>query len=448
MLNHEMNQLITRTGPGTPMGELFRRFWLPAVAAAELEVDGPPVRLRILHEDLVAFRDTNGKVGVIAAFCSHRLAPLFFGRNEQCGLRCPYHGWKFDIEGKCVEMPNVPRGNAASVREQVALTAYPAQEAGGLIWIYMGPAARRPAFPRLESTLVPAAHGHVSRWLQRSNWLAGLEGELDSAHISWLHKYFDQSANPVKGGGSEFASDGAPEITLRETGYGFLYGARRQHPQGNFWRVTQWLAPMFSLIPRLPGDFTAGGGRAWVPIDDNNVTTFHFFYRVDAPLSSEDQKFLASGVAFPPRLEKGTVQLAGRSPIDTFLPLANLENDFLVDRVKQKNLNFTGIWGANEQDRALQESMRMDPGTNIVAREHEHLIGSDAAIVTMRRRLIKMARSLADGQEPSEPGNADAFAARAISKICDIEDFDTLRERHRDELSVPAGSKAGGAVTA
>lgn len=439
MLTAEQNELITRTGPHTPMGQLFRRFWLPAVASSELVQDGPPVRLRLLHEDLIAFRDTRGRVGLTSAFCTHRLAPLFFGRNEDCGLRCPYHGWKFDVTGQCVDMPNVPRGNSAAVRDQVALTSYPVHEAGGLIWTYMGPRERQPAFPRLEATLVPAANRHVSRWLQRSNWLAGLEGELDSAHISWLHKHFDQAVNPVKGGGSEFASDGAPELTLRETSYGLVYGARRQHPQGQFWRVTQWLAPMFSLIPRLPGRFTAGGGRAWVPIDDDHVTTFHFYFRIDGALTPEDEALLASGVAFPPRLAKGVVQLNGRTPIDTYLPVANLANDYLVDRDMQRRLNFTGIHGANEQDRALQESMQMMPGTNIVAREQEHLIGSDAAVVAMRRRLLRMARALAEGREPAEPLDAEGFAMRAISKICDIADFDVLRERHAEELKVPAG---------
>jgi hypothetical protein len=175
-----------------------------------------------------------------------------------------------------------------------------------------------------------------------------------------------------------------------------------------------------------------------VPIDDDNVTTFHFYFRVDGPITAEDETLLASGVAFPPRLEKGTVQLGGRSPIDTFLPVANRTNDFLVDREKQRTLNFTGIHGANEQDRALQESMQMVPGTNIVAREHEHLIGSDAAIVAMRRRLLRLARALAEGREPDEPHDADGFAARAISKICDITDFDVLREHHAEDLKVPA----------
>jgi phenylpropionate dioxygenase-like ring-hydroxylating dioxygenase large terminal subunit len=437
MLSVEDNLLLARTGKGTPMGELFRRFWLPAVTSAELTADDAPVRLRIMHENLLAFRDSEGKVGVIEAYCSHRRAPLFFGRNEECGLRCPYHGWKFDVQGRCVDIPSIPKGNNETARARVSLTAYPAREGGGVVWVYMGPADRQPPFPRHEATLVPPDHGHASRWLQRSNWLAGLEGELDTAHISWLHRYFDQEKNPVRGGGSEFATDGAPEITLRETDYGFLYGARRAHPDGHFWRVTQWMAPMFSLIPRLPGPFTTAGGRAWVPIDDDNVTTFHFYFRVDRPIDEEEQAFLDSGVAFPPRLERGAVRLGDTSPIDTFLPVANIDNDYLVDRAMQRDVNFSGIKGANEQDRALQEAMGMMPGTRLVDRSQEHLVSSDEAVAKMRRRLLAMARALAAGTEPEAQFDPEALAVRAISKISELDQFDALRERHADDLRVP-----------
>lgn len=437
MLTVEDNLLLARTAKGTPMGELFRRFWLPAVTASELVADGEPVRLRIMHEDLLAFRDSEGKVGVIEAYCSHRLAPLYFGRNEECGIRCPYHGWKFDVNGHCVDIPSIPMGNNETARARVSLTAYPTREAGGVIWVYMGPRDHEPPFPRFENTLVAEGYGHASRWLQRSNWLAGLEGELDTAHISWLHKYFDQEKNPVKGGGSELATDGAPDITLRETDYGFLYGARRGHPDGHFWRVTQWIAPMFSLIPRLPGEFIAGGGRAWVPIDDDNVTTFHFYYRVDRPIDDEEQQFLDSGVAFPPRLQRGAVRLGETAPIDTFLPVANIDNDYLVDRAMQRDVNFSGIWGANEQDRALQESMSMMPGTKLVDRSREHLVSSDEAVAKMRRRLLTMAKALAEGREPAEPADAENFAVRAISKISELEAFDALRERHSEDFKVP-----------
>ncbi|HWK35446.1 Rieske 2Fe-2S domain-containing protein [Sphingomonas sp.] len=436
-MTSEENKLLASTKPGTPMGELFRRFWLPAVTSTELVADGSPVRLRILHEDLLAFRDTNGDAGIIEAYCTHRLAPLYFGRNEECGIRCPYHGWKFDIHGNCLDIPSIPKGNNETARKRVSLKAYPTREAGGVLWVYMGPKDREPPFPRFESTLVAEGFGHASRWIQRSNWLAGLEGELDSAHISWLHRYYAPEANPIKGGGSETVDDSAPDITLRETDYGFLYGARRSHSSGaNYWRVTQWMVPMFSLIPRNAGEFCEGAGRAWVPIDDDNVTTFHFYYRTDRPIAEEEEKYLASGQAFPPRLAKGSVRLGEASPIDTFLTIANLDNDYLMDRSLQADFNFTGIWGANEQDRALQESMGMVAGTRLVDRSREHLVGSDEAIGKMRRRLLNMAKAMAEGREPDEPAGAD-FGVRAISKMSELSVFDELRARHLHEFVAP-----------
>lgn len=443
MLTPALNQLLTRTAPGTPMGEAMRRFWLPALLSSEIaEPDGAPVRLRIMHEDLVAFRDTSGAVGVVAAYCSHRLAPLFFGRNEECGLRCPYHGWKFDVNGQCVDMPNVAKGDSQRVRDRAAIKAYPTHEAGGAVWVYMGPKELQPEFPHFEFTQLPANQVYAMRWLQRTNYMQGVEGEIDTAHISFLHKHFDQETNPIKGGGSELAADGAPEITLRETEYGFTYGARRRLGDDYFWRVTQWMAPMYSLIPRLPGDFTAGGGRAWVPIDDNNVTTFHFYYKVDGPVDAEELVFMESGVAFPPRLTRGKFELPSGAVIDTFLAVANKENDYLIDREHQRNVNFSGIWGANEQDRALQESMlsadENSPG--IVDRSKEHLVGSDLAVVTARRRLIELAQAIQAGQPPTMAVGGEAFGVRAISKICELEEFDAFLERYGAETKSPSPS--------
>lgn len=427
MLTRELNELLTRTGPGTPMGELFRRFWLPAVLSKELESDGGPVRLRILHEDLLAFRNTDGIVGIVEAYCSHRLAPLFYGRNEQCGLRCPYHGWKFDVDGNCVELPNVPEAQAERMKPRFGIKAYPIHEAGGVVWIYMGPVELKPNLPRMDFFLAAPGYTHASRWLQRSNWVAGLEGEIDTAHISWLHKDFEPDQNPISGGAA-FAQDGAPRITLRNADYGFAYGARRKAEDQYYWRVTHWLAPMFSLIPRWPGQFNDGGGRAWVPIDDDNVTTFDLYFRVDRPVSQADLDVFNSGSLFPPRLERGSVRLSGRSAIDTYLPIANIDNDYLVDREMQKTVNFSGIWGANEQDRALQESMAMAPGsTGIVDRMREHLIETDRAVATMRQRMIEMAQALAKGQEPIEPHALSRRRARALSRFSDLQEFDDFQ---------------------
>ncbi|MFV3126168.1 Rieske 2Fe-2S domain-containing protein [Niveispirillum sp. KHB5.9] len=437
MLKKEANETLSRVGPGTAMGNLFRRFWLPALLVSEVEKpDCPPVRLKILGEELVAFRDTDGRVGIVRAYCSHRLAPLYFGRNENCGIRCPYHGWKFNVDGECVETPNVP-ADAPDIRKKVGIRAYPTHEAGGAVWVYMGPKEKQPAFPAFENTLVPAGQNYVARWLQRTNWSQGLEGEIDSSHISWLHKDFDTDNSKKASTGAALAdADGAPVIELRETFYGFTYGARRRLGDDFFWRVTQWMAPMFSFIPHAPGDFASAGGRAWVPIDDNHTTVFTFGYRVDRPLNEKELTTYASGALFPPRMNRGTFALPGGYIIDTFLPVASKENDFELSREMQQNVNYSGIWGVHDQDRALAESSMTigdaDPG--IVDRSQEHLVGSDRAVVTARRRLLRMAEDLADGIDPPMVTNPDAFRARAISKVCPIESFDTLLATYATEV--------------
>lgn len=439
MLKAEANETLCRVGRGTAMGELFRRFWLPAVLTRELaEPDSEPVRLRILGEDLLAFRDTRGRVGIVRAYCSHRLAPLYFGRNEMCGLRCPYHGWKFDVDGNCVETPNVP-ADSRDIRKSVGIPAYATHETGGVVWVYMGPREKMPPFPALEYAHVPPGHAYAARWLQRTNWSQGLEGEIDSSHISWLHKDFDPRSS-AKGAGPQLADeDGAPLIELRETPYGFTYGARRDTAQGYFWRMTQWLAPMFSLIPHEPGEFVSCGGRAWVPIDDNHTTVFTFGYRIDRPLNDEELARYESGALFPPRMDAGPFQLPDGYVVDTFLPVANKENDYLLDRQMQRTVNYSGIWGVHDQDRALAESSMSlgggDPG--IVDRSQEHLVASDRAVVTARRRIVRMAEDLANGTEPQMASQPELFRVRAISKICTVEHFDRFLETFGAEAGMP-----------
>jgi phthalate 4,5-dioxygenase oxygenase subunit len=437
MLRTDLNEALSRVGPGTPMGELFRRFWLPAILTDELAEPGcPPVRLRILGEDLVGFRDSRGRVGIIDAYCSHRLAPLFFGRNEECGLRCVYHGWKFDVDGNCLETPNVPPG-APDIRKNVGVTAYPTHETGGVVWIYMGPAQTRPPFPALEYTGVPRDHVFAARWLQRTNWSQGLEGEIDSSHISWLHRDFDRENTKQKAAGAQLSADGAPHIELRQTDYGLIYGARRDLDGQYQWRVTQFILPMFSLIPRAPGDFTAGGGRAWVPVDDNHTTVFTFGYRVDHPIGREElDGYYLSGGLFPPRMEPGRFTLPDGYVIDTFLPIASKENDYLLDREMQRTVNFSGIWGVHDQDRALAENSRPLSGRDrgIVDRAAEHLVSSDRAVVAARRLLVNLTDALAKGTEPAVVSEPSLFAVRAISRISPIASFDEFMAVHGEEI--------------
>jgi phthalate 4,5-dioxygenase len=187
MLRKEQNDLVTQTGPGTPMGALFRCYWTPVLLASELpENDCPPVRVKVLSERLVAFRDSRGRYGLIDEFCPHRGASLWFGRNEECGLRCPYHGWKFDVTGQCVEVPSEPAESGFAKR--IKLKSYPLVERGGVLWAYLGPAERQPVLPEWEFALVPDAQRFVSKRIQECNWLQAMEGGIDSSHVSFLHR--------------------------------------------------------------------------------------------------------------------------------------------------------------------------------------------------------------------------------------------------------------------
>jgi phthalate 4,5-dioxygenase oxygenase subunit len=420
MLSREDNELLCRVGPGTPMGELWRRFWFPALLSSELpKADSDPVRVRLLGEDLVAFRDSNGKVGIIAANCPHRGASLFFGRNEEAGLRCVYHGWKFDAEGNCVDMPNEPA--ESDFRTKVKATTYPTREAATVIWIYMGPPDKMPLeLPQLEWLTAPAGYQHVSKWFHESNWFQGAEGEIDSSHISFLHSRFnvdtgDESTNALL---RASARDGAPKLTLEETRYGFRYGSRRNMDDGQYyWRVTQWLLPDYSLIPQRG---PVSGGRCWIPIDDEHTWAFGYQHRVDRPFTAAEIDHINTGWAFPPRLIPGT-----------FLPLANKTNDWLIDRQLQKTGNYTGIWGINEQDRALQEDSAMAP---IMDRTKERLGTADLAIIVARRTLLRMARELQKGIEPTAPHEPEAYAVRQLDVTSPEGSFENLARDHAEEL--------------
>ena len=444
MLSHGDNELLTRVGRGTPMGELFRRFWLPAALGSELPApDCAPLRLRILGEDLVAFRDTTGAVGILEAYCPHKLAPLFFGRNEECGLRCVYHGWKFDVHGNCVDVPNVPNPkDAESLKAKVGVTAYPTCEAGGVIWIYMGPRERLPQLPQFEWAHLPAGYQHVTRWLQRSNYAQGMEGEIDTSHIGFLHSYLSgQRPDNLWRQGVRAVADPAPVLTLRPTDYGLTYGARRTAGSGQYyWRVTQWLMPMYSLIATPIFPFH---GRAWVPVDDYHTTTWGILYRTDRPFTAQEHEFIMEGAFFPPRMRAGAVELPHGYVIDTFLPTANRGNDYLIDRQMQRQYNFTGIAGVNEQDRALQENM---PGPRAVAgslvdRSREHLVSSDVPVITVRRLLMDLARDVQRGIEPRPAAEGKLYAVRSLDLLSPIADFDELLRVHAAQARVPLGER-------
>ena len=251
MLKKEQNDLLTQTGPGTPMGQLFRRSWLPALLAEELpEPECPPVRVKLLSERLIAWRDTQGRYALTDEFCAHRGVSLWFGRNEENGLRCPYHGWKYDHTGQCIEVPSEP--TESGFCQTIKLASYPLVERGGVLWAYMGPPELQPPLPEWEFAMVPADRRFVSKRLQESNWLQAMEGGIDSSHVSFLHRGEINKDPLFKGSrGNQYnLDDERPVFEVVESPGGLYIGARRNAEGGQYyWRVTQWVMPSFTMIP-------------------------------------------------------------------------------------------------------------------------------------------------------------------------------------------------------
>jgi phthalate 4,5-dioxygenase oxygenase subunit len=401
-LNREQNQLLTETGPGTPMGGLFRRYWLPVLLAEELpDVDCPPVRVTLLSERMIAFRDTSGKLGLIDEFCAHRGVSLWFGRNEENGLRCPYHGWKYDTTGQCVEVPSEPAESGYC--EKIKLKAYPLVERGGLLWTYMGPPELQPELPMYEWAMVPASHRHISKRVQQCNYLQSMEGGLDSFHSTFLHRMSTGDDPLLKRDPTSAAllkADPHPVFVPLESPGGLYIATRRDAGADDFyWRVTQWLMPCFNLFPPYEGN--PYGAHAWVPIDDEHAWTFSIDYHPDRPLSAAEIEAMEAGKGIHVKTIPGT-----------YTAVANIDNDYLIDRVAQKERRtFCGVSGIGEQDAAVQESMGP-----IEDRTRENLVGTDNGIIMTRQRLMKAARAVQAGLPP--PGvNAAAQRVRAFAAV-------------------------------
>jgi phthalate 4,5-dioxygenase len=417
MLKQSDNEILTQVGEGTPMGNLLRRFWMPALLEEEiLAPDCPPVRVRILGEDLVAFKDTDGNIGIVDAHCPHRRAGMFFARNEECGLRCVYHGWKFNIYGDCVDMPSEP--DETNFKNKVKIKSYPAIAKGGAVWIYMGPPALKPKLPDFEWANLPKNKAIVTKRLQNCNWAQALEGGIDSSHISYLHRTLDdlkpQSAAPEldEHGQEKFinyaATDRHPVFFIEETDYGQRISARRNAKKGEYyWRITQFMVPFHTCIPpqMKEGRDSKGlsyAGHAWVPIDDHNTWTWSFNCNPGREFTAQEQKM------YHPRTGMW-------GPIDDeYKPLANKDNNYLINRNTQKKDNYTGIQGIPNQDAAVQESMGL-----ICDRSSERLGTSDKGIIAFRKRLLKMTKDLQKGIEPPEASNNTIFNVRSATYLAD-----------------------------
>jgi phthalate 4,5-dioxygenase len=401
MLTREENLLLTQVGAGTPQGDVLRRYWLPALLCEELaEPDGTPVPVRLLGEDLVAFRDTRGRVGLIDERCPHRLASLVIGRNEDCGLTCLYHGWKFDVNGNCVDMPTEPEGYG--FKQRVRITAYPTHEAGGIVWAYMGPREAQPPFPAFGWTALPPAQVGIVKIGIRANYLQSVEGAIDSAHSWFLHRGSSRDWQKR----FDVSTDQSPKLEAEDTAYGFRYAAIRKptaRPDDEkYVRVTLFVAPSTAFIPPPLNPDLPAHTQIFVPVDDERTMLFDVFHSQNG--TPVDQAELRRSLHAQPNVDLDA----------DWYRLATARNRWNQDRAAMKAGSWTGIAGFQNQDIAAQESMGA-----VVDRSQEHLGTSDVAIIRMRRRLLDNVRRFRAGEplvghDPAIPYHKLASEQRVI----------------------------------
>jgi nitrite reductase/ring-hydroxylating ferredoxin subunit len=389
MASNKDRDLLAHVGPGTPMGEMLRQYWMPAAKSIEFKKDGDPVRLKLLGEELIGFRDSNGKVGIMDHRCPHRCASLFFGRNEEGGIRCVYHGWKFDADGKCLDMANVPPHQ--DFKHKVHAKAYKTAERNGLVWIFMGDQANVPALPMIEATMVAESDNHIDMFMRECNYLQALEGDLDTSHIGFLHGGH-RSVQDYKD--SDVARYGVmrrdPEYALTETPWGATYGAYRPAGEGKtYWRIGHFMFPFWSITPSAPFGLQVYA-RAWVPLDDTHTMSFRIVWKEGRMRgvkneSADPNVALSSGKLLPDSTDwLGRYRLA-----------ANKDNDYLIDRETQRTKTYSGIDGISQQDQCVTESM--GPLTDW---DFEHLAPSDRMITLARRRLLGALKDFQNGERP------------------------------------------------
>jgi phthalate 4,5-dioxygenase oxygenase subunit len=402
MVAREDQELLAEVARGTTMGELLRRYWVPALLSEELpEPGGPQIRTRLLGEDLIAFRSPSGEVGLIGEFCSHRGASLYFGRVEDGGLRCSYHGWKYDACGRCIEMPNEP--STSTFKNRIRHPAYPCVERGGIVWTYMGPEDARPELPQLEYLTVPESHQFVSKRMQHCHWTQSVDGDVDSSHVPFLHGPVLETRGEGKFGNQTavwMLNDRTPRIQVVDTPGGLMLGSRRDTGGDDYyWRINHWLMPWYTMIPAFTGDGPLSG-HAWLPVDKTTTCGFTFSWHPTRPLTDEERTQMKSGDANYAELVPGT-----------YWPKHNRTNGYNADPPVAGAHPWQRLRNIQEQDLAMTEGM-----CGFVDRTHEHLASADVGVIQVRRRLMAAARQLASGGVP--PGlDPEAFRVRQISIV-------------------------------
>ena len=460
MLSLEDNELVCNTDAGTPMGELFRRFWIPVALSEDLP--GPdciPIKLKIMNEDLIAFRDSDGRVGLVDAFCPHRGAPLFFARNEESGLRCVYHGWKFDVTGQCVDLPNTPEGD--TFKNKLTTVAYPTYEAAGIVFSYMGPKDKQPPIPDFDFAKVPPQNYYVTKFRLECNWLQATEGDFDPSHAVFLHSTLDNNISnpqfafaaerarlsptgggvinnlvgpvpedepfPFAVGNRRFRKDDRRAKDQLEDIDGAMFAVSRvQRPDGKEQAnvILRFLMPVF-CPPGIvrPGHFS---GNFRVPIDNESMMFFRLRW-AKTPMTQDDLVYYKQGGYAYPEMIPGSVKTK-----------ANVFNDYEVDRLGQKGYLYSGIKTFPLQDIAMMEN-QWGP---IAKREKEHLVAMDYHMIYLRRKLIAAARAMAQGIEPREPWIPQSYHYHSASEIIENGDFEAAVERAKAKAKLSLISPA------
>jgi phthalate 4,5-dioxygenase len=427
MLSREDNELLCRVGPGTPMGDLMRQYWMPAALSSELPTrDGAPLRVRLLGEDLIAFRASSGAVGLVRNGCPHRGASLFYGRNEDEGLRCIYHGWKFDVAGRCVDMPNEPA--ESNFRGKVRAVAYPCVERAGLVWAYLGPRETPPPLPDLEPTLL--ADSSVQIYQRECNWVQALEGDIDTCHTVFLHLGHVRADEVRPGTWARYAlGDRAPRYRVADMDFGVMYGAYRPaEGDTDYWRIANFLFPFYAMVPTGVMGLEVRV-RAWVPMDDDHTLA------ISIARNPQGTRTAGRQVVRPPEILPNTSDWYGR-----FRCVANQRNDYLIDRTAQRTTSYTGIDSIFIQDQAVTESMGP-----IYDRTNEHLGTSDQMIIRTRKRLIDAARALRDtGKVPPGVDDPGVYAVRSGGVLLprDADWIEATRDLRKAGVEHPGLSRA------
>jgi phthalate 4,5-dioxygenase oxygenase subunit len=384
MLSQQDTMLICQTGPGTPGGELQRRYWQPVALSEEVPEGGAPIPVRVLSEDLTLFRDEQGRLGLVDLHCAHRAADLSYGRIENGGLRCLYHGWLYDVGGNCLEQPGEPEGS--TFKDKVKLRAYPCIEKAGMVFAYLGP-GEAPLLPTYEFLEIGDEHRIVTKIYHECNYQQGNEGNIDPQHVSFLHFFLREDpaeigegiTGEVQGAGGSsanrlFGDDTAPQIEIEETDYGIRIYAVRETGDGNdYVRVTNFIYPNLASFPAFPGVY----GVNWhVPIDDTHHWKFMIMVGPNSPLPK---------------------QMIGPTLFDGLLPdfhnERQMRNRYLQDRGEMQRRSFIGLGPSF----AVHDMWATEGEGPIQDRAQEHLGYTDKAIALARRLLLNAVKQVQDG---------------------------------------------------